>query len=83
MLYKNLEACDGRIGAIRATNLHIVTVPGSREILQRPHRSVPRNRDVIAGHVQNKLYTGIIDPESSDRAIPGVLNPIKDGTLLL
>ena len=81
MLEKHEGLWDGRLGEIKATVHQIALKPNTRPMHQQLFRAWPKSREVLEQHIKQQLEVGVIEPATSEWAIPIVLTPKHDGTL--
>ena len=72
---------SGRLGTIASAKHRIDLEDGARSVYQPPYRAEHRARAVEKTEIERMLKEGVIEPSSSEWAIPVVLVPKKDGTL--
>ena len=81
MFERHVGMWSGTLGQIKATEHRIVVPPGTAPIRQQPYRAGPKNRQVVAEHLQTQLDAGVIEPACSEWASPVVLVLKKDGSV--
>ena len=72
---------SGRLGEIAATEHRIELTDGTKPIRSMPYRQGPATRTKAEHEIRKMLYTGVIEPATSEWASPIVLVPKKDGSL--
>jgi len=82
MLHRNEAMWSGQaLGAIKATRNHIELSPGAKPVRVPPRRAGPKARQAAAAEIERQLAADVIESTSSERELPVVLVPKKDGTL--
>jgi hypothetical protein len=79
ILVKHRSMWDGRLGHVQTTSHRIELVPGATPVHSQPYRAGARAREAESSEVQRMLKAKVIEPKTSEWAIPVVLVPNRTG----
>jgi hypothetical protein len=72
---------DGMLGQVHTIAHHIQLTPGAKPAYSQPYRAGAKAREEKSVEIHRMLRAGVIEPATSEWAIPVVLVPKPDGSM--
>jgi hypothetical protein len=80
MLQKRRSMWNGRLSQVHSTAHRIDLIPVQKPVRCQPYRAGPKSRALESAEIQRMLKAEVIEPETSEWAIPIALVAKPDGS---